>query len=116
GMGTDSGFRPSVPRPSVIPVCYGGTSCRAGDWEADGAVGGRLSGRPPRVIAGAGDRSAHGGRHDRREYGGAATAATGSAVVRARSRPVSAGAAAIHARPPRARAAARVLRAAARAR
>ncbi len=71
---------------------------------------GAYSGRPPRVIAGAGDGSAHGGRHDRREHGGAATAATGSAVVRARSRPVSAGAAAIHARPPRARVAARVLR------
>jgi hypothetical protein len=42
GMGADSGFRPSVPRLSVIPVCYGGTSCRACDWEADGAVGGRL--------------------------------------------------------------------------
>src|SRR5580658_1420495 len=72
---------------------------------------GAYSGRPPRVIAGAGDGSAHGGRHDRREHGGAATAATGSTVVRARSRPVSAGAAAIHARPPRARAAAHVLRA-----
>jgi hypothetical protein len=54
---------------------------------------GAYSGRPPRVIAGAGDGSAHGGRHDRREHGGAATAATGNAVVRARSRPVSAGAA-----------------------
>ena len=40
--GADSGFRPSVPRLSVIPVGYGGTSCRACDWEADGAVGGRL--------------------------------------------------------------------------
>jgi hypothetical protein len=42
GMGADSGFRPSIPRLSMIPVCYGGTSCRACDWEADGAVGGRL--------------------------------------------------------------------------
>jgi hypothetical protein len=41
-MGADSGFRLSVPRLSVIPVGYGGTSCRACDWEADGAVGGRL--------------------------------------------------------------------------
>lgn len=81
GMGADSGFRPSVPRLSVVPVCHGGTSCRACDWEADGAVGGRFSGRPPRVIAGAGDASAHAGRHDRRHHGGAATAATGSGVV-----------------------------------
>ena len=29
---------------------------------------GAYSGRPPRVIAGAGDGSAHGGRHDRREH------------------------------------------------
>ena len=38
GMGADSGFQPSVPRLSVAPVCYG---CKACDWEADRAVGGR---------------------------------------------------------------------------
>jgi hypothetical protein len=67
--------------PSVIPVCYGGTSCRACDWKLTVLWAGASSGRPQRVIAGAGNGSAHGGRHDRREHGGAATAATGSAVV-----------------------------------
>ena len=76
---------------------------------------GASSGRPPRVITGAGDGSAHGGQRDRCEHGGAAMAVTGSGVVSARSRPVSAGAAETHARPPRARAAARVLRGAQRA-
>jgi hypothetical protein len=44
-MVSDFGFRPSVPRLSVIPVCYGGTSCKAYGWEADRTAG-ASSGRP----------------------------------------------------------------------
>ena len=39
GMGADSGFEPSVPRLSVVLVCYG---CKACDGEADRAAGGRF--------------------------------------------------------------------------
>ena len=81
GMGADFGFQPSVPRLSVIPVCYGGTSCKAYGWEADRAGRALPAADPPRVLAGVGDGSAQGGRRDRREHGGAATAAAGNGVV-----------------------------------
>ena len=38
-MGADSGFEPSVPRLSVVLVCYG---CKACNGEADRAAGGRF--------------------------------------------------------------------------
>ena len=44
-MVSDFGFQPSVPRLSVIPVCYGGTSCKAYGWEADRTAG-ASSGHP----------------------------------------------------------------------
>jgi hypothetical protein len=75
----------SVPRLSAVPVCYGCKACDRG--EADRAVGGRFQ-RPTRrgssqALA---KGSAQGGRRDRCEHGGAATAQTGSGVVCARSR------------------------------
>jgi hypothetical protein len=112
-MGADSGFRPSVPRLSVAPVCY---DCKACDWEADRAVGGRFwwpwptrrgssqaSATGPRKVADAIVASMTAQRRRNRERYGM------------RPIPVTAGAAATHARPPRARAAARVLRGAQRA-
>jgi len=89
----DSGFQPSVPRLSVVPVCYGGTSCKACHWEAGHRQLRALRATDPlRVRAGVGDGSAQGGRRDCRKHGDAATAAAGNGVVCARSRPVSAGA------------------------
>ena len=91
GMGADSGFQPSVPR---LPWFRSAIAVR----HATRATGELTALRafpavdPPRVLAGVGDGSAQGARHDRRERGGEPTAASGNGVVCARSRPVSAGA------------------------
>ena len=111
GMAADSGFQPSVPRLSVAPVCYG---CKACDWELTALWAGASSGRP-----------AEGHRRRRRRVRARWPTRSSRAWRRSDGRnrqrcgmrpiPVTAGAAATHARPPRARAAARVLRGAQRA-
>jgi hypothetical protein len=111
-MDADSGLQPSVPRLSVVPVSYG---CKACDWEADRAVRGRFQ-RPTQssVIADVGERvRARWPTRSPRAW----RRSDGRNRERCGMRPVPGfgGAAATHARPPRARAAADVLRSALRA-
>jgi hypothetical protein len=74
-MGADSGFRPSVAGFWVVLVCC---ACKACDQKLTALWAGASSGRPAGGKRASAKGPAQGGRRDRREYGGAATAATGS--------------------------------------